>query len=65
MSPPLKSAEGRAGEASEHSCPSARCEPGATLLGNWERALGSVVIGQEPSSELQRELARDPGYCVP
>jgi uncharacterized protein (UPF0276 family) len=27
----------------------------------WERALGSVVIGQEPSSELERELARDPG----
>jgi len=28
---------------------------------DWERALGRVVIGQQPSSELEREFARDPG----
>jgi uncharacterized protein (UPF0276 family) len=28
---------------------------------DWERALGSVVIGREPATELERELAEDPG----
>jgi uncharacterized protein (UPF0276 family) len=28
---------------------------------DWERALGSVVIGREPANDLERELAGDPG----
>ncbi len=27
----------------------------------WEKALGSIVIGRQPSSSLERELADDPG----
>lgn len=28
---------------------------------DWETALGSIIIGREPSSDLERELADDPG----
>jgi uncharacterized protein len=51
-----------AAPAREHLAPARTAtDRTSTTPQDWEHALGSVVIGREPSNELERELARDAG----